>query len=95
MTTNNIINEISKLSVSEQKSLIEVLLDNLNERDRKETLNLYVNDNEEDSVTAVDFLPKAKSLNNNQLDYYQEVIGKVQSEIYAEKNSRNEIHCGE
>jgi len=95
MKTSDIQKTLEAMSLRDQKTIIEALLDNMDERSRKELLNLYVNDNEPDSVTAVDFLPKAKRLNDDQLDYYQEAIGKVQSEIYAEKNSRNEIHCGE
>lgn len=89
------IKTLEALSFSEKKEIVEVLLDSMNERERKETLNVYVNDNEEDSVTAVDFLPNAKGLNNAQLDFYQMALGKIMSEIYAEKHVRNEIHCGE
>lgn len=89
------IKTLEALSFSEKKEIVEVLLDSMNERERKETLNVYVNDNEEDSVTAVDFLPNAKGLNNAQLDFYQMTLGKIMSEIYAEKHVRNEIHCGE
>lgn len=89
------IKTLEALSLSEKKEIVEALLDSMNERERKETLDLYVNDNEEDSVTAVDFLPNAKSLNNAQLAFYKKALDVIMSEIYAENHLRNEIHCGE
>ena len=92
---SDILTQLEALSLRDQKAIVEALLDSMNERDRKETLNLYVNDNEEDSVTAVDFLPTAKSLNNEQLDFYRVAIAKIGNEIQKEIHDRNEIHCGE